>query len=99
MVWGEITSPLLFHVGRQAADALDDATALDRDHLAELSLGALGSATAQVALAALGANKLARPGQAEALGSGLMSLKLELAGFWLARHGNVLLSAKISAGR
>src|SRR3972149_1788023 len=69
-------SGLLVEVGRQTADALDEAAALHGQHLVELPLGAGGAAASGMALARLGPGHLARPGQAEPLRGGLMRLEL-----------------------
>ena len=55
-------------------DMLGYATSLDRDHLGELLLDALGGAAAQVAFATLGAHQNPRPGDAEAFRGRLMGL-------------------------
>ena len=86
---------LLFHVRREALDVLDDTAAMNSLHLSELVLGALRRISAQVALAAFRAHQLARAGQAKTLGSRLVSLELEFAGFGFTRHCNLLLSDKI----
>ena len=53
------------HVGGQALHALDDSTAFHGLHFAELLLGALGCAPAQVAFTALGAHQKPRTRQAK----------------------------------
>ena len=64
--------PVLVHVRGQPFDALLETLALHGNHAGELGLGALGSAPAEVALAALGADDFAGAGHSEALGSCFM---------------------------
>jgi len=64
----------LFHVGRKPLDALDDLRALYYEHFAQLRFGALGCASAQVTLAAFGADDLPGTRQAKTLGRCLVGL-------------------------
>ncbi len=92
---GEETSPLLFHIGREALDAADDTATMHRLHFSQLGFGALRTVAAQVAFAAFGADHFAGAGQAKALGRRLMGLQFGLTGFCFARHSGLLLSDKI----
>ena len=67
-------------------NTLNDAASLDRDHLREQRLDALGGATAQVAFATLGAHYHARPGDSEAFRGRLMGLQFLFGCCLLARH-------------
>src|SRR5512143_3239186 len=87
----------LSHVRRKDLDVLDDLLALDHNGLGKHGLGALRGAAAQMALATLGVDNLARAGQANPLGCRLVGLELLLtAGFRFARHRCMLLSVKIA---
>ena len=66
----------LFHVGRKALDALDDAAALHFMHFRQLCLCALGCTSAQVALAAFCAHYFTGARQAETLGIALLFFSL-----------------------
>ena len=87
---------LAFHVGIKAFNPLDDTAAIDRYRLAKQRLGAIRSATAQMALAALGSHKYAGARQTKSLGCRFMGLQLVfLSRFCFARHCWFLLSDKI----
>ena len=58
----------------------------NRQHFAEKPLGALGTASAKVALPALGTHDFSGPGQAEALGGAFMGLDFVLTGPFLSGH-------------
>ncbi len=89
------TRSLLFHVGCEALDAVDDAATMHGLHFRQLGFCALRPVSAQMAFAAFGADYFARAGQAKTLGRRLMGLQLHFASFGFARHSDLLLSDKI----
>ncbi len=81
---------VFFQIRREPTYSLLNTGSLHSNHSGEQALGALGSTSSKMALAALGSDQFSGAGQAESLGGSLVCFEFVLLYFALLCHPNYL---------